>query len=411
MSEKRKKILFIIGFVIAAAIIGFGLYYFFFRPLIAPPVSAPAPSPEAITGALPSAEPGGARAPEEITPPGALPPGAPSPIPAAPGAPSGVSLLRDAVTQAVTPSADKQGARFYDPNDGRFYRLNPDGTIARLSNKQFFDVDNVSWAKQNDKAILEFPDGNNVLFDFASDRQSTLPKHWEDFSFSADDQRIAALSLGLDPNSRYLIVSSPDGGEARAIEPLGQNANRTMVEWSPNNQVIAFALTGKSQPEGAQEVLLIGENRENFKSLIVPGRGFQPNWSPTGQQILYSVYHERTEFRPSLWIAGGAGDQIGENRRALNLNTWADKCAWMDENELICGVPQSLEVGAGLAPQNFSGAPDNVYRINLRTGASVKINTPDQIHPIRQPLISADKTKLIFTDGTTGRLYEYELGG
>ena len=409
MTDKTKKILFIFGFVIASALIGFGLYYFFFRQLIAPTVTVPGEEGGAITGTLPSAETGGAQIYEE-TAPGTLSPSGLSPTDEVPSGPSGVALLRDAVTQAVAPAADGQGARFYDPNDGRFYRLNPDGTTTRLSDRQFFDVDDVSWAKQSDKAILEFPDGNNVLFDFASDRQSTLPKHWQDFSFSADDQQIAAKSIGLDPSSRYLIVSSPDGGEATAIEPLGQNAERTMVEWSPNNQVIAFALTGKPQAEGAQEILLIGENQENFKSLIVPGRGFQPNWSPSGQNILYSVYHERTEFRPSLWIAGGSGDQIGENRRGLNLNTWADKCAWLDENQLVCGVPQALDVGAGLAPQNFASVPDDVYRIDLRTGLSVKINTPDQIHPISQPLISADKTKLIFTDGATGRLYEYELG-
>ncbi|MBU1032751.1 MAG: hypothetical protein ABII13_05400 [Patescibacteria group bacterium] len=410
MTEKTKKILFIAGFVVLSVAIGFALYYFFFRPLISPTEEAPTVPADQIYGGLPTAGEGVPGAPTEVLPPGLLPPTAGiTPGEALEGEPSRVTLLYDAVSQAVTPSPDGQGARFYDPDDGRFYRVNPDGSITRLGDKQFFNVENVSWGQKTDKAVLEFPDGSNVLYDFTAKRQTTLPKHWEEFAFSPDDEQIVAKSIGIDPSNRFLIVTSPDGNEARAIEPLGQNANKTIVEWSPNNQVIAFALTGKPQPDGAQEVLLIGENRENFKSLIVPGRGFQPNWSPTGKQILYSVYHERDEFRPSLWVSGGVGDQIGEDRRGLNLKTWADKCAWVDENDLICGVPQSLEIGAGLAPQNFTNVPDDVYRVNLRTGVSTKINTPDQIYPISNPVVSADKSKLIFSDASTGRLYEYDL--
>lgn len=409
MSDKTKKIIFAVVFGLLSIAIGFGLYIFFFRPLTSPPLVEEAPA--AGYGQLPAAGTAVARPGEEPVGPGGLQTSVPVPI--TPGGTTevsdGVTLLRDGVTQAV--SAGKKGdlARFYNPEDGRFYRVNPDGTITALGDKQFFNVDNVSWANRDERAIIEFPDGSNVYYDFEQKRQVTLPAHWEDFSFSPDDERLAAKSIGLDPNNRFLIISGSDGNEAKAVEELGKNGDKVMVEWSPNQQVIAFSKTGKPQGEGAEEVYLVGENGENFKSLIVPGRGFMPNWSSTGRQILYSVYHERTGLRPSLWVSGGFGDDIGENRRGLNLNTWADKCVWRSDSELICGVPQSLEVGAGLAPNKFAGVPDDLYRVDLKTGVSVKISTPEQTRPIRQPVLSPDKKKLIFTDAVTGRLYSYDL--
>lgn len=409
MSDKTKKILFAIFFVIFSLAIGFGLYFLFYKPLVAP---SPVAAPEAgVIGVLPSAAPAGERIPAEVLPPGALLPSAPAPAeptPAVPTKPT-VFLISDTVSRDLVPAADGQGARFYSPEDSRFYRVNPDGSVTALSDKQFLNVDNVNWGKKKDEAILEFPDGSNILYDFTSARQVTLPKHWQDFDFSPDDESIVAKSMGLDPSNRYLIVSDPNGNEAKAIEPLGQNAALAISEWSPNNQVIAFAKTGKPQAEGAEEIYLIGENRENFKSLIVPGRGFIPNWSPTGKQILYSVYHERDDLKPSLWVSGGVGDSIGEDRHGLNLKTWADKCIWKNESELYCGVPQSLEAGSGFAPDQFSDGPDDLYHVNLKTGVSVKISTPEQSRPIKNPVLSADQSQMMFIDAASGRVYSYVL--
>lgn len=409
MSDRTKKILFAVGFFLLSIAIGVGLYFFFFQPLISPPTTTPT-EPATPGGSFPTS-PGATSTPTTPTEPGTLPTSPTVPGEVTPGtqASPNTELLRNSVTQAVVKSPDGNGARFYSPNDGKFYRVNPDGTITAISDRQFFNVQDVNWAKKQDTAILEFPDGRNIYFDFTKDRQVTLPQHWEDFSFSPDDQRVTAKAVGLDPSNRFLFVSNADGNEAHAVEPLGQNASKTMVNWSPNSQVIAFSMTGNAQPEGAQEILLVGENHENFKSLIVPGRGFLPAWSPTGGKILYSVYHERDSLKPSLWVSGGSGDSIGENRRSLNLNTWADKCAWQDENILYCGVPQALDIGAGLNRDAYNDTPDDLYRIDLRTGVSIKVNTTDQTFPIRQPVLSADGSSFIFTDAISGNLYKYKL--
>lgn len=406
MPERTKKILFILFFVSFSIGMGYLLYWMFIR---TQPPPRPAPTETGLQGKLPGAGPGEPRA---AAPSGVneLPSGAGVGIALeTPALSSKTQLLRDGVTQAVSPSGDGNGARFYSPEDGRFYRVTPDGTIKLISEKQFFNVSSVYWGNKTDEVVLAFPDGSKLFYDFEDKRQVTLPKHWDEFDFSPDDQRVAAKSLGVDPNNRFLIISNPDGTEAKAIEPLGSNADQAHVSWSPNGQIVAYSMTGEPQPDGAQQILFVGQNRENFTSLIAPGFSFLPNWSPNGTQLLFSVWSPVSDNKPVLWLSGGDPSTIGANRKNLNINTWADKCAWADDANLYCGVPQSMPSDAGVLRSQFATLPDDVYHIDLARGTTVKLDTIDQTHPIRQPVISKDKMKLIFTDAETGKLYSYDL--
>ncbi len=405
MSERAKKILFAIFFVSFSIGMGYLLYWMLWRARLPQPAPTTAPG---LTGQLPGAGPGGAR-PLAPSAPGELPVslGGLGAVPETPVLPSKTQLLRDGVTQAITSNGDGNGARFYNPEDGRFYRVTPDGTIKLLSEKQFFNVDKVSWGKKTDAAIMAFPDGSKLFYDFEGKRQVTLPKHWEEFEFAPDDRRVAAKSIGVDPDNRFLIVSNPDGTEAKAIEPLGDNADKAHVAWSPGGQIVAYSMTGEAQAENGQQIIFVGQNHENFKSLIAPGLGFVPNWSPSGKQLLFSVWGTSSDNKPGLWIAAGDTANLGANRKNLNLNTWADKCAWADETNLYCGVPRNLPSDAGVLRSQFTTLPDDVYHVDLALGIALKISAPDQTHPIRQPVIS--KNKMIFTDAETGKLYSYAL--
>lgn len=412
MSERSKKIIFAIFFVLFSVGMGYALFYLFFR-AGQPQPTVPA-GPAGPTGQLPGAGVGGPSAATPTTPGGlptsavAFPPAEPL-LPGQVAAPGRTHLLRDGVTQAVTPSPDGKGARFYNPEDGRFYRVASDGAITLLGEKQFFNVQDVDWGNKTDQAILEFPDGSNVFYDFQEKKQVVLPKHWEDFDFSPTDQKVAAKSIGVDVNNRFLISTNPDGTETKAIEPVGNNAELVHSAWAPNGQIIAYSETGEAQPDNGQEIYFVGQNHENYRSLIAPGQGFLPIWSPTGKQLLFSVHNNDTGGRPSLWLTAGEPGSIGANRKRLNVQTWADKCAWAGDTDLYCGVPQGLPANAGLQRSDFTTLPDDVMHIDLVQGTVTKISTPDQTYPVRQPVLNRDRTKFIFTDAQTGKLYSYDL--
>jgi Tol biopolymer transport system component len=173
--------------------------------------------------------------------------------------------------------------------------------------------------------------------------------------------------------------------------------------------VVALSETGDSFGVGSHEVFLIGQNQENFRSMKVEGLDFRPQWSPTGDQLLYSVAGSENDWKPSLWVVDASGDSIGANRRNLNIETWADKCTYADTSTLYCGIPDELERGYGLQPGLADSTPDTIYRIDLTTGLRTRVAIPEGSHTVESIMLSPDEKWLYFTDKVTGYLNKIQL--
>ncbi|MDP1709969.1 MAG: hypothetical protein Q8L21_03715, partial [Candidatus Komeilibacteria bacterium] len=252
---------------------------------------------------------------------------------------------------------------FYNENDGRFYRISKNGgEPVLLSSDVFNNVSNVNWAANSDKAVLEFPDGSNIFYDFTTKERATLPKAARDFSFSTSGEALGYKYVGQSPDDRWLVTSSPNGENQKLIEPLADEFNNVAVNWSPNNQIVA---TFRESTGSGEEVFFLGQNNENFLSLQTNGLGFEGKWSPSGNQILYSVYNANTDYKPVLYAAGMQLDAIGDGNRSLRLATWPDKCAFAGETLLYCAVPKSLETGSGLYPELANTVSDVIYKVDL----------------------------------------------
>lgn len=315
--------------------------------------------------------------------------------------------LNDTPSLAPTLAADGQGVQYYNQSDGKFYRLDSAGRPIALSDKVFHNVQNVTWAPDKNKAILEYPDGSKIFYDFNEKRQVSLPKHWEDFSFSPDSQRLVSKSIGLDIENRYLVVSNSDGTKAQALEEIGNNADKVYSSWSPNGQSVAMFTRGLDFDR--QEVFFVGLNGENFKSTIVEGRGFQPKWSTTGDRLLYSVYNSTNDMNPGLWLVNAQGDSIGSGRTDLALNTWASKCTFAGTDKVYCAVPEDLPQGAGLFPELADQTKDDLYMIDLKTGQKKLIAVPDSSYNISQIVVANNQKTLYFTDKQSQKIYEVKL--
>lgn len=410
MNERLKKVLFMVGFVCLTVGIGFLIYRVFFKePQVLPGADQ---TYQQYQGQLPGAATGtglivtsteAGTLPEQGTLPGSeLQLGAVQ-------SDGKTTILSTNINNFISMSADKEGIRSYNPVDGKFYKVLDDGTSVPLSAQTFFNVEEVDWGNKTDKAILTYPDGSKILYDFANEKQVTLPSYWEDFNFSPQDNQIAAKSIGNNETNRFLVISNPDGTDARPIAELGQNQDKVHVSWSPNDQTVAYSFTGEPIGFDRQAVVMVGKHQENLKNLIVEGRGFVPNWSPTGNNLLYSVYNSNDGYRPTLWISGAAGDSINDNRRSIPLNTWADKCAWQNEKSVICAVPTQLGAGAGLQRDLFATIPDDIYRIDLQSGKTIKLGQPQGSPTITSVVLSPDGSSMYYNDRTTGNLAKFSL--
>jgi Tol biopolymer transport system component len=240
-----------------------------------------------------------------------------------------------------------------------------------------------------------------VLYNFDKQKQYTLPKAMTEFSFAPDGQKIAGKYLDTNPANNWITTVNPDGSGLTGIEPMGENADKVQVNWAPNNQVVAFSRTGDPAGLFQQNVLLIGFHGENFRQLTVDGRGFDAQWTPDGSRLLYSVYSDRTDYKPMLYLADGSSDSVGANKQAVALNTWADKCT-LEGGVAYCAVPKTLPQGAGFSRELAAGTPDYVYRVNLSTGGTTLVAEPLGQNgaglTVNNITVSADGSWLYFTD-------------
>ncbi len=406
MSDRVKKIALVALFVASVLAIGVGIYWAFFRP--APPPATVGPgNTGGTTGGLPTSGNGGQNVvPPTNTPPGTLPP----PSPVANGGITKTTILTPTSVSNVQLASDGQSMNYYDPADGKFYAIDNSGDVIRLSDKKFPSVSSVAWNKDANEAVLEFPDGSNVVYDFASETQVTLPEHWEDFEFSPATNQLFAKSVGLDPDNRELVISDDDGSHVEAIQALGNNADKVQVNPSPNDQVVAFSATGDAMSSFDRQMIIpIGKNDENYKGLIVEGLGFDARWNPRGDTILYSVSGTISDYRPLLWVTSGSTNTLGDDRRSLGINTWVDKCTFSDNTTIYCGVPRSLEPNAGLSRSLAAGTPDDVYKIDLANGRATLIARPDKDTDMANLSVSADDSTLFFSNAQTGQLESIKL--
>lgn len=406
----HKKIFLVAGFLILVVILAWLIWRLFFSAPATTPAVTPASS--GVLNGLPTAGTGTPAAAGGTT--GSGLPGTGGPGTPGPNTPSNVAAGGLTQTTALTPNptlgstlSPSGGVQYYNTNDGHFYRVDSQGHISSLSSQIFYNVQNVTWAPDKNKAVLTYPDGSKVMYNFQAQKQVTLPSYWQDFSFSPNSQQLTAKSLGLDPENNWLITSNADGSQAKTIENIGTNDASVYPVWSPNNQIIAMYTQGLDF--NRQTLYFVGQNNENFKSTVIEGRGFEPQWSTSGNRLLYSVYSSTTNSNPDLWVVGAQGDSIGQNRTDLNLQTWASKCTFASDTTVYCAVPENLPQGAGMFPELADQTKDDLYKIDLIAGTKQLVAVPNGSYNISQLMVSDSAHRLYFTDKTTNQIYQVKL--
>ena len=318
-----------------------------------------------------------------------------------------VSNITNFPVDFATLSPNGQDINYYDPELGQFFRVNEDGVITKAGGKIFAQAESVVWAPNSEDTIIEFPDGSNILYNFETEEQITLPAHWKEFQFSSDSSSIAFKSIALDPNENWLAVADKDGSRARRIEHLGNNEDIVDIDWSPNNQVIGTY----SEQDGLarSKLFFIGFNGENFQLSKLHGKKFEGSWAPDGKNLVYSVMHQDTNFNPSLWVVDGSGTGLGQNRKHIGLPTWSHKCTYATPTTMYCGVPKDLPRGAGLIPSIADDVPDDIYKVDITTGVTTRVAIPVENLQVKQLQVSEDGSSLYIINGFSGSVQKIDL--
>jgi len=408
----KKRIPLIIGFIASVFLIAWVLYMFFFRAFF--PDDGTTDIKGNRNGSLPTVTNGNISVFDNTNDSIALPnfPGANIDL-AAPTevARGGLTKVNDyEVTSAKGLTSGLSGNAFYNENAGYFYRIGDDG-VELLSDERFFNVETVTWSNQQDKAILEYPDGSNVIYNFETKKQITLPEEMTDFAFNPNGTTIATKWLGSNRDENWLMVGDADGQNFNLVEPLGDRQHNVQVSVSPDDQVVA--LYRKANDATTQTILTIGRNNENYKQFTVKGSNFESKWSPAQTDLLYSVAKQDEDYKPTLWITSGSEATLGSSHLDLQLNTWSSKCTFNTSGTSIyCAEPIELPRAAGLYPELAQGTPDVFYRIDLRSGQKIPLAVPVGNQPFYSAetvSLSPDESLLYFVDSNTGALHSIRL--
>jgi len=322
--------------------------------------------------------------------------------------------VKDDEADFATKSIDGEGLAYYNRLDGKFYRLDPETmTEYAMSDRQFYSVRDVQWSPTKDRAILDYPDGSKIMYDFTNETQYTLPSQFSEVDFSRDGRELTVKYLDPeDESNNWLAVANADGTGLQAVEPLSDEADNFVVDTSPTGQIIGMYTESTGAEE--QEIYMIGKYGENLKSVSVNGRGFESQWSTDGQRILYSAHSSQTDYKPNLWVVDASGESIGENKINLGINTTADKCTFSSASSVICAVPVNMPRGSGAFPELASSSPDVFYQIDLNSGQKSQIAIPtneDGSGTFQAYNIFTDDSGqyLYFTDRFTGQVRKVRL--
>ena len=413
-----KQILTIVLFITAVALFGFMIFWFFIRPFFIPTETAIETTETGRLGPTTVNIDGRIYVLDEQ---GRLPSGqtieeyAYTPVedlgPASQTAQGGLTkatLTTPDLTYFSTQN-DSGDVIYYNQGDSRFYAIDSNGETSVYDDKAFYQVQDVTWSNNRQKAILEYPDGSKILYNFKTQEQITLPEHWEDFGFSPSDEQIGFKSMALDVENRYLAIADINGSEIRILERLGEKEDQFDVNWSPNNQIVATF--NETKDYNRSNVYFIGQNNENFLLMTVEGGGFEGIWSPDGKQMVYSVYNSANDYKPELWVSDASPGNIGNNRRKLDITTWSDKCIFDSASSMYCAVPINLPYGAGLEPEanEVKVINDQIYHINLNTGVKRLIAIPEGDHNVEHLMLNEQTNQLLFLDTNDNRTYRIEL--
>lgn len=402
MTERTTFLLKIVGFITAVFLIALAIYFTFFRNTV---ITLTTPQTPAVpSGTLPGSgtgTPGGTGTGSTPGTTGGTTTLQPSRV--ANGGATITTLLTN--TQVQSPTVTSEGTvAYYDPADGKFYTIGANGDVVAMSQQIFPKADAVTFSDNATTAVIEYPDGSNVVYSFTTAKQITLPSHWENFSFSEDGANIAAKSIGFDESNRALIVTSADGSSTTVIAALGANDNKVTANWSPDNSVVAFSETGGTSNGsfGRQEIYLVGADGSATGILFVDGTNFEAIWAPDGKHMLYSVADPADGYRAALWYADSDGDRNGDGRRKMGIQTIVEKCTFFSVTTAYCAVPRTMPAGGG-SNASLITAYDDVYRLDIATGNARLVAIPAANTQMFSLSVSDDGSLLYYTDGA-GRL-------
>lgn len=391
---RTKHIVYAVLALIVLGVIIFVLYGYFFAPV---PPTMTVGERSGVSGGFGNGSDGGA--------PGAATaaPAAPPPLPDLPSI-TEQRLIRLTDFSVVSPSLNPAENRvlFYKKEGGDLFSVGfQGGTPEKIAPVTIVGITEAIWSRARDRAAVFYLGDETVkgFLHIGTSSIAVLPPEIKSFSWSPDGKSLAYLIFkdGL----ANLIIADASGKNPKAVfrTPVAD----AHISWVSSDR-IAFQTAASGLAEGF--IFTLSRATGAFAKMFGPVFGLQSLWSPDGSRILIS----RAD-RNRTGIASGIYDAAKKQYRALDIGTFAEKCAWLDVKEIYCAAPQNIPPQAILPDEYLRGeynSSDRIVRVDADRGQTQDIFAEGSFD-MSNILVTRDKKNLFFVNRIDGTLWSLKL--
>ncbi|MEO5646298.1 MAG: hypothetical protein ABIO57_00820 [Candidatus Paceibacterota bacterium] len=405
--------------LVVLVVIG-GVYFFYIRPR----VTTGQPVPNILTSFFPKTTSTGNNFGPDTNPDG-------SPIDANAGAAASEPALKQlsprpiagytiySITTPVSiPSTDPKikpiityitdhYVRYVSRVNGYVYEIKNKEIPLQVSNIFIPNIYEAMFADSNNTAILRFlRNDNNTIATYSipvpplnSDGTRTQVPG----IYLSDN--IYNLTVSPDQKSVVRITRDAKGTTVSSSTTTGSSIKKlftsTFMSWLPQWTTSGVYLQTKAASKTDGYVYLLDQSSSRLKRIVGNIKGLTTSVSPSGQYVLYS---ESSDTGFSTKIYNSKTSTIS----AISLNILPEKCAWLQNENLICAGNTSVD--PAVYPDSWYAGinhfNDNLYQINTASNTfstiyTAGIPTYDMIN------IQVDEAQqlVFFIDKNTGLLY------
>ncbi len=290
--------------------------------------------------------------------------------------------------------------RYIERASGNIYafRLN-ERTLTRLTNRTLPGIQEAAW----------FPDASVAFVRFMDEADAT-----ETYALPADGGEGYALErnisdLAVTDSSVVTLVSSTNGSVATAANASGANARTLFSSLLSSLRLHAGSATvfASTKAASAADGYLF-KTGASFERILGPLKGLTALPSPSGTKVIYSYVSGNTT-RSALY------DVATHTATTLPVAALPDKCVWTDDEQSIyCGIPRT--VAAGWPDTWYQGAAhftDRIWRIDVDARIASLVVDPKLVADAEIDAVAlaidSRADALVFTNKTDGSLWLFDL--
>lgn len=283
---------------------------------------------------------------------------------------SGTAFMTTSTTTATTTESGeeveitliKEYIRYVERETGHISELSLDsGEPRRVSNTTVPGVQEALWGPNGSFVVLRYlADDNETIETYAAPLSTAWDIVPTDLAGTFFPQNIHAIATSPNSNEIFYVTRTPDQSIGRVTNVLNQNPVGIFVsslrEWLVNWEGDRLVLTNK--PSSISTSVASWLSRDGTTTRITSGTGLTVLPNPGGTRVLYATSNGSSLQTNILTISG-------QNTFTLPIKTLPEKCAWIDDDNLVCGVPNSIP--AGLPDAWYQGRvsfTDTLWTIN-----------------------------------------------